>query len=134
MKITYRIGCKYQLCDDYIHALPGTFKYFKTFDSDFVYYKYPELVIKKGYAWDGASSVARDTRDIMRASLVHDALYLAMRTGMLPIEAKPLADKELFKISRRDGMSRFRATYTYLAVKIFGKKAILEKDKIATAP
>ena len=37
------------------------------------------LRIKTGYAWDGASGPAIDTRNFMRGSLVHDALYQLMR-------------------------------------------------------
>ena len=33
------------------------------------------LIIKNGYAWDGPSGPTFDTKNFMRGSLVHDALY-----------------------------------------------------------
>ena len=45
------------------------------------------LTIKKGYAWDGPSGPTVDTRNFMRGSLVHDALYQLMREGALDKEA-----------------------------------------------
>ena len=37
------------------------------------------LTIRKGYAWDGPSGPTIDTKDFMRGSLVHDALYQLLR-------------------------------------------------------
>jgi hypothetical protein len=79
-----------------------------------------ELVIKKGYAWDGPSGPTIDTLDFMRGSLVHDALYQLIRMEVIPYSYREYADKLLKKICREDGMSRFRAWYVYQAVKHFG--------------
>lgn len=50
------------------------------------------LTIKKGYSWDGASGPAIDTKNILKASLVHDALYQLMREEVLPQSSREQAD------------------------------------------
>ncbi|MDD5339290.1 MAG: DUF1353 domain-containing protein [Dehalococcoidales bacterium] len=80
------------------------------------------LTVKKGYAWDGASGPAIDTPCTMRASLAHDALYQLMRLGRLHYAFRELADKELRRICREDGMGKIRAWYFYWAVRIFAGK------------
>ena len=81
-----------------------------------------ELLILKGYAWDGASG-AMDTRSIMRGSLVHDGLYQLMREGGLPLSYRKSADKLLRRMCREDGMFWLRAWWVYWAVRIFGKES-----------
>ncbi|EMD1211455.1 DUF1353 domain-containing protein [Vibrio sp. Vb1166] len=78
------------------------------------------LTIKKGYAWDGASGPALDTKNIMKASLVHDALYQLMREEVLPQSARKHADTLLRETCLEKGMSSFRATYTYYGVRVVG--------------
>jgi hypothetical protein len=90
-----------------------------------------KMTISDGYAWDGASG-AIDTKSIMRASLVHDALYQMIREG-LPIVRKE-ADKEFYRIMRKDGMWWIRAQYIYWAVRLFGKIALRHDTRIQTAP
>ena len=80
-----------------------------------------QLTIKTGYAWDGPSGPVAATPDLMRASLVHDALYQMMRLSLLPpSEWKDFADKLLREICLQDGMVHFRAQYIYMAVQHFG--------------
>jgi hypothetical protein len=65
----------------------------KAYDSPFLSLsKQGVLTIKKGYAWDGASGPALDTKNIMKASLVHDAVYQLMREEVLPQSARMHAD------------------------------------------
>ena len=80
------------------------------------------LSLRRGYAWDGPSGPTLDTRNFMRASLVHDALYQLMREGLLDSSQRLYADRLLRKICRQDGMSRFRAWYVYRALRAFGGK------------
>ena len=75
------------------------------------------LTIRDGYAWDGPSGPTIDTPTFMRASLVHDALYQLMRSGLLPGRWRRVADEEMRRICREDCMSRFRAWYVYRAVR-----------------
>lgn len=93
------------------------------------------LTIKRGYAWDGPSGPTIDTKNFMRGSLVHDALYQLMREGHLD-EAicRDIADKLLRQMCREDGMSAIRAWWVYQAVKRFGKSSATVKRKTLTAP
>ena len=84
-----------------------------------------ELLILEGYAWDGASGPAMDTKSIMRGALVHDGLYQLMREGDLPLSYRKPADKLLRKMCREDGMFWLRAWWVYWAVRIFGKEAAI---------
>ena len=78
------------------------------------------LTTKKGYAWDGPSGPAIDSKNFMRGSLVHDALYQLMRQRLLPQRARRRADQLLRDICRQDGMSKGRADYVYHAVRVLG--------------
>ena len=60
------------------------------------------LVIKNGYAWDGASIIP-DRLTNMRASLVHDALYQLMRERELSFTRWREADLEFDKLLKMDG-------------------------------
>lgn len=79
------------------------------------------LVLHKGYVWDGPSGPALDTVDFQRASLIHDALYQMARKREDKWRWKRLADKEMRRIALEDGMPWWRASWTYLAVRWFGK-------------
>jgi len=81
------------------------------------------IVINAGYAWDGPSGPAFDTKSFMRASLVHDALYQLMREGVLPLEFRKTADQIMRDICREDGMWWPRRTWCYWAVRLFAGKA-----------
>ena len=79
-----------------------------------------KLTIRKGYAWDGASGPAIDTRNFMRGSLIHDALYQLMREEVIPRNERKKVDKILREVCLSDGMSGFRSWYVYKGVRIFG--------------
>lgn len=79
------------------------------------------LKINRGYAWDGPSGPTIDTRDFMRGSLVHDALYQLMNLGELDHNVyRKRADEILREICLEDGMWPFRAWYVYWGVWLFG--------------
>ena len=110
---------KYQLMDDYeiqIDIKPAE-------DIDFEYLSLSSeglLSIKKHYAWDGPSGPTIDTKNFMRGSLVHDALYQLMRLGALDHNVhRKRADEILREICLEDGMWSFRAWYVYQAVHLF---------------
>ena len=85
------------------------------------------IAIKKGYAWDGPSGPTIDTKNFMRASLVHDAMYQLIREGCIDIAYRDHADRMLQSICIEDGMSKVRAWYVYQSVKYFGKNAAVKK-------
>ena len=120
-QIQYRDGYKYQLAKTYriyvgIKCNPCKTDYI-TLTAD------GWMIVKKGYAWDGASGPTLDTNDTMRGSLVHDALYQLMRLGLLPELCRSKADQLLYDICVEDGMCEFRANYWKEAVKDFAASA-----------
>lgn len=88
-----------------------------------------KLTIYAGYAWDGPSGPTLDTRDFMRGSLAHDALYQLMREGLLNISHRDTADRFLVALCLEDGMSEVRANWVYYAVKEFAQCAATRKDR-----
>jgi hypothetical protein len=95
------------------------------------------LVIRKGYAWDGASGPAINTKNFLRGSLEHDALYQLLMLGLLPQSYRLDADKRLRDTCIADGMWKIRAQWVYLAVRtpIAGRYAkVRAKEKALTAP
>lgn len=116
--IKYQAGYKYQLAEDYSVQTPiiGV-----DVISPFIELsRGGRLIVRKGYAWDGASGPTIDTKNSMRASLVHDALYQLMREGRLPMSNRPVADRIFHDLCVEDGMFRWRAWLWHQAVKRFG--------------
>lgn len=121
MPITYKDGYRYQLKRDYSVSI--SIKPVRAVGNEYVWLDVDgTLSIKAGYAWDGPSGPVLHTRDIMRGSLVHDALYQLMREGHLDARIyREAADKTLRDICREDGMSWLLAWCVYAAVRAFGE-------------
>lgn len=90
------------------------------------------LTIKIGYAWDGPSGPAIDSKNFMRGSLIHDALYQLIRERILPPSTRKRADEILKEVCIQDGMSAFRAWYVYQGVRLGGASAA--KPDLLSAP
>ena len=110
------------MANGYMHTLPKELSAFIV-DNEYIKIASGDLCIKKGYAWDGPSGPTIDTKNFMRGSLVHDALYQLLRENELPPTCRKFADLLLKDICRKDGMSWIRAQWVYLGVKLMGKKA-----------
>jgi len=78
------------------------------------------LILRKGYAWDGASGPTLDTASVIRGSAGHDALYQLISLKVLPATARQQADLDLRTWCMEDGMPKFRADYWYDGVRVFG--------------
>lgn len=78
------------------------------------------LIIGSGFRWDGPSGSTIDTPDFMRASLVHDALYRMMMSGALPSHRRKKVDDLFHSHLVEDKMPRWRAWYSWAAVRLFG--------------
>lgn len=115
--ITYKLGYKYQLKEDYTIQLD--IKPWNQIDTEFIKLsKTGSLTIKSGYAWDGPSGSTINTLNIMRGSLIHDALYQLMREKRLDKKRfRRKVDRLLRKICRKDGMTAIRAWLAYQSVK-----------------
>ena len=136
-KIVYKKGSKYNLDVDFMldlkYVVPGGDK---GINEDFVYLSpRGSLIVYKGWDWDGGSGPAIDTKNIMRASLVHDALYWLMRQGRLDQSFRKAADMEFRRLCLEDGMSSARAWWLYYGLR-FGAAWAAGKDfdKVFTAP
>lgn len=132
--IKYREGYLYQLAEDYtcetgVKPPGGVGNHFIKLSSS------GQLIVKKDYAWDGPSGPALDTKNFMRGSLEHDALYQLMREGLLPPSFRILADTRLREVCREDGMSAVRAWWVYQGVRVGGAGAIEPRpNETLTAP
>lgn len=123
----YRKCYKYQLAETELYQT--TIRGYE-FDTEFIAIgKSGLLVIKSGYAWDGASGPTIDTDSSMRGSLIHDALYQLLRMKFLPQEFKEEADNILEKVCKEDGMWEFRADAWRLVVDKFADGASDPKNK-----
>ncbi len=88
-----------------------------------------ELIIKKGYAWDGATFLP-DSTTVMRGSVTHDALYQLMREGKLDRERwRNQADIDLKTICMEDRMSPAYAWFIYLGLRWFGKPSTMAHNE-----
>ncbi len=121
---------KYQLMTEYPHTTGLQIGSDVQTEGGYVHLsKTGHLALKKGYAWDGPSGPTIDTKNFMRGSLVHDALYQLMREGLLDQKYREDADKLLRAICRIDGMSKFRAWYVYWSVRTFGGRSARPRPK-----
>jgi hypothetical protein len=81
------------------------------------------LLIKSGYAWDGATGLPKTPTTILRGSLVHDVLYQLMRLGALDYKTnRILADRIFRSMCLEDGASKIEANCVYSFVRVFGEK------------
>lgn len=92
------------------------------------------LIIKLGYAWDGASGPTVDTDDSMRGSLVHDVLCQMIRRGQLPKSLLGLVNAVFHDILIEDGMWKVRAGIWKDAVDTFADNCVEKPEQIYTAP
>lgn len=123
--IAYKKGYKYQLREAYKVSIPIHPESDIASPSDFITLTTSGvLTISKNYAWDGPSGPTVDTRNFMRSSLVHDALYQLMRETLLEHDVyRQAADRLLQQMCKEDGMSSIRAWWVYAGVRVGGDPA-----------
>ena len=83
------------------------------------------LLVRPGYAWDGASGPTWDSPCTMRGSLVHDVFYQLLREGHIGSGrwheiVRRTADRFLIDLCVEDGMWRLRGWLWYHALRWFG--------------
>lgn len=133
-KIRYRDGYKYQLVDPYGYQTELKLDKAYHIDSYILLTETGLLYIYRTYAWDGPSGPTYDSKNSIRASLVHDAFYQLFRAYPELLVHREYADSLLYKICREDGMWPFRAYLWQKGVNWFGKSAATAKDEILEAP
>jgi hypothetical protein len=113
---------KYQILEDYVDNI--SIVPFSDVSTPFIILDTSgKITVKQRYSWDGPSGPTIDTKNFMRGSLVHDALYQLMREGRLDYKKdRKQADVILKEMCIEDGMSSFRAWYVYNALRLFGEK------------
>jgi hypothetical protein len=129
----YTDGYKYQIRKDMQFRIPVDFAEF-SIDTDFISLESCILTIRKGYAYDGASGPTFDTRNSMRGSAFHDAMYQLFVLGLLPRTLKSLVDELFRDMLRQDGMSAFRSAAWHRAVKRHGMNSTIRNKDILIAP
>ena len=85
--------------------------------------------ITAGYAWDGPSGPTLDTRNSLRGSLFHDAAYQLLRGCFLDQKWRTVADEELGRFLKEDGMWSFRRMMWVRELKKFGGAAADPKNR-----
>lgn len=116
--VVYERLLKYRLLSTVECAVPGI----PDFHDGKVRASGGRLTIERGFSWDGASGPTFDTPNTMRPSLVHDALYGAIRRGRLLPGCRKRADGLFRSMLKESGMGMFRRGYFYLGVRLFGAK------------
>jgi len=129
MQIRYRDlpNWKYQLLQDW-HTNTAV-KGFNIDNPMFTLLEDGRLTVRRGYAWDGPSGPTIDTKSFMRASVVHDVFYQCLREGKLPPSRRKLADQELIRYAKLDGMNPVRRFYAYWSLRAFAGRAAKLKTK-----
>src|SRR3990167_5137648 len=93
------------------------------------------LYIFEGYAWDGPSGPAIDTKNFMVGALVHDALYQLMREKLLDADKwRETVDEELVRLTKEDGMWSLRRAWVLAGVRFGGGPSARDEVPILTAP
>lgn len=88
------------------------------------------LTCKVGFAWNGASGPAVDTKTFMRGSMFHDAMYALMREGHLDKSYRDDADYMMDDINKEAGMVRIRRWWVLRAVRALAGPAARAKEQV----
>lgn len=88
------------------------------------------LLIKKGFASDGASGPTIDTDSSRQPSIEHDVFYKLLRKKLIGISWRPIIDEFLYKRLIEEGMWKWRASVWLKSLQRGGKKAASKLPKI----
>lgn len=76
--------------------------------------------VKDLYAWDGATGVLRQTKNIRIPSLIHDIGCQAINNGQLPRSVRKAFDKEYYEQCRLYGVCSLRRLLHYVGIRLWG--------------
>lgn len=115
--LKYTKGAKYQVAEDYHVVTPirgeSIDDWMFTLTTD------GYLIVRKGFAWDGASGPTFDSPSSMSASLVHDVMCICMRDGRLSYDKWQDTVNQFFEdMCRRAGMWGWRAKLWHTGVEV----------------
>ena len=105
----YSKGFLYQLVEDIYIETPLTVVNPWVIDTTFIsLHPNGVMIIRAGYAWDGASGPTLNTDNSMVPSLFHDAAAQLMRQGLLPQEMLSSVNAHFDYMLKERGMSWLR--------------------------
>jgi hypothetical protein len=121
---------KYELTADYVHPEPIEALRGRRLESSHLRLS-PDgvLTIRAGYAWDGPSGPAPDLACLLRAALVHDALYQLIRVGALDPTRRRAADRLLGRTARQDCAPRSMCAVAVGFVRLFGRPSTWPREE-----
>lgn len=114
--VYYKTGYRHQLEKEYEQwvAKDGIFPVNGPGGNKFVWLTIDgRLIIREGYAWDGASGPAYNDKAFVRPSLVHDAICQLWALGIIDDAGRSAGDKLLGRMLRND-MLTISGRYQYL--------------------
>ena len=137
--IKYKSGYKYQLVEAYARKIPLTG--YSIFTEYIILDVQGNLVIKKGYAWDGATGFP-DIEEVIEASLVHDAGYQLISIGCLSRETKKvwddifteIVDEVCKRLQRSKIESKMLEGILHKGVELFGFNGLGPERPVITTP
>lgn len=103
--VHYKAGYRYQTTRDYEQwvASAGIYPVNGPGGNEFVWLTIDgRLIIRKGYAWDGASGPAYNDKAFVRPSLGHDANAQLWQLGVIDDAGRRAADRLLGRMLRHD--------------------------------
>ncbi len=116
-KLKYLQGMKYVLSEDIIFQTPVLG--YNITDQFFTLSENGKLLIRTGFAWDGASGPTIDTKDCLAASLVHDVFCICMRDYRISYaQWQPTINKFFRDMCIANGMPVWRADLWHKGVTI----------------
>jgi len=127
--VAYFTGHKYILTEDYSHRL--SFNTGARVASGLIELEGDILFLRTGFGRDGTYGPAVDTKDVRRASAVHDAVWDLMKARLLDSELKEDVDREFATILEADGMPSFRRWYLHKAVSNYGSVSPSDRSDLA---
>ena len=124
-------GYKYHVASPFRVPVPSYFAPLRAEIPGFASLSDGYLLVNTGYAWDGPSGPVIHTKNWLKPSLVHDVFYQMLRNELFSDfeAARENADDYMYQMLLDGGMSRFRAWYSWKAVRKFGKKAASASQK-----
>lgn len=129
----YTCGYKYQIRNEMRFRLPKEFDGFDI-DTGYIALRDCVLTIRRGYAYNGASGPTFDTKNSMRPTAFHDAMYQLLVEQTLSRHLKPLIDELFQELLRQDGMSAIRSAIWHRGVDRHGTNASIRNRNIMVAP
>lgn len=86
------------------------------------------VLVRAGYAWDGATGVLFQTANLRVPSLIHDIGCQAVNLGMLPRDFRAAFDAEYYAQALEYGVSKPRAMAHLAAIRLWGMIQKAEKN------